>query len=153
MSAASRAYGDEIPPAPEGHEEVRFTVNELPAVRAMTRAWAEVAGIGPVRSGDLVLAINELATNSIRYANGRGLVRSWREPGALVCEVRDCGRMSAALAGRGFSEPTPEGGRGLWLVNQLCDLVQLRSLSEGTTVRVHMAPDPQHAAAPVAQHA
>lgn len=127
MSAASQAYEDELPPAPEGHEEVRFTVNELPAVRAMTRAWAQVAGIGPVRSADLVLAINELATNSIRYANGRGLVRSWREPGALVCEVRDCGRMGDSQA-----------GRGLWLVDQLCDLVQLRSGHEGTTVRIQM---------------
>jgi anti-sigma regulatory factor (Ser/Thr protein kinase) len=31
-----------------------------------------------------------------------------------------------------------EGGRGLWLINQLCDLVQLRSSPEGTSVRMSM---------------
>jgi anti-sigma regulatory factor (Ser/Thr protein kinase) len=32
--------------------------------------------------------------------------------------------------------PDREGGRGLYLVNQLCDLVQVRSSDQGTTVRV-----------------
>jgi anti-sigma regulatory factor (Ser/Thr protein kinase) len=31
-----------------------------------------------------------------------------------------------------------EGGRGLWLINQLCDLVQLRPAVDGLTVRLHM---------------
>jgi anti-sigma regulatory factor (Ser/Thr protein kinase) len=30
------------------------------------------------------------------------------------------------------------GGRGLWLANQLCDLVQIRSGARGTVVRLHM---------------
>ena len=30
------------------------------------------------------------------------------------------------------------GGRGLWIVNQLCDLVQIRSAPSGTVVRVHV---------------
>ena len=29
------------------------------------------------------------------------------------------------------------GGRGLWIANQLCDLVQVRSGAAGTTVRLH----------------
>ena len=29
-------------------------------------------------------------------------------------------------------------GRGLWLVHELCDLVQLRSSPAGTVVRMHM---------------
>jgi hypothetical protein len=29
-------------------------------------------------------------------------------------------------------------GRGLWMVNRLCDLVQLRSFPDGAAVRVHM---------------
>ena len=31
------------------------------------------------------------------------------------------------------------GGLGLWLANQLCDLVQVRSSPEGTAVRVHVS--------------
>jgi hypothetical protein len=33
----------------------------------------------------------------------------------------------------------PDGrGHGLWLVNQVCDLVELRSGDAGTTVQLHM---------------
>ena len=33
---------------------------------------------------------------------------------------------------------TPDGsGRGLWLANQLADLIQIRSAPEGTTIRLH----------------
>ena len=31
-----------------------------------------------------------------------------------------------------------EGGRGLWLANQLCDLVKIRSGERGTVVRLHV---------------
>ena len=31
------------------------------------------------------------------------------------------------------------GGRGLWLANQLCDLVQVRTFADGNVVRIHMA--------------
>ena len=30
------------------------------------------------------------------------------------------------------------GGKGLWLVNQLCDLVQARTSHAGTVARLHM---------------
>jgi hypothetical protein len=30
------------------------------------------------------------------------------------------------------------GGYGLWLVNQVCDLVQARTGRAGTTIRLHM---------------
>ena len=30
------------------------------------------------------------------------------------------------------------GGQGLWVVNQVCDLVELRSGRTGTTVRLQM---------------
>ena len=32
----------------------------------------------------------------------------------------------------------PAGGYGLWLANQLCDLVQVRSFPAGSVVRLHM---------------
>jgi len=41
------------------------------------------------------------------------------------------------LAGRVRPSVAQPNGRGLWLVNQLCDLVQLRTLADGTVVRVH----------------
>ena len=54
----------------------------------------------------------------------------------MTCQVSDSGRIRDPLAGRVRPEPDARGGRGLWLVNQLCDLVQIRTGSSGTTVRV-----------------
>ena len=41
--------------------------------------------------------------------------------------------------GRHRPDPTEEGGRGLWIANQLCDDVDIASGAEGTRVRLRMA--------------
>ena len=56
----------------------------------------------------------------------------------LVCEVRDAGRIDDPLAGRERPTFDREGGRGLWMINRLCDLVQLRSFPSGAVVRLHV---------------
>jgi hypothetical protein len=33
---------------------------------------------------------------------------------------------------------TPVGGRGLWIANQLCELVQVRTFLTGSVVRLHV---------------
>jgi anti-sigma regulatory factor (Ser/Thr protein kinase) len=99
---------------------------------------ADRAGFVPQRTQDLVLAVNELAGNSTRHGSGRGVLRVWREDEMLVCEVRDRGRIADPLAGRQRPDHESEGGWGLWIVNQVCDLVQVRSGSDGTVVRAHM---------------
>jgi hypothetical protein len=40
--------------------------------------------------------------------------------------------------GRRKPPPGASGGHGLWLVRQVCDLVELTSDASGTTVRMHM---------------
>jgi hypothetical protein len=46
--------------------------------------------------------------------------------------------VSAARIGEPiWAECTPDE-RGLWMVNQLCDLVQLRTLPAGAVVRLHL---------------
>ena len=54
-----------------------------------------------------------------------------------MCEVSDSGVVTDPMTGRLAPDTDELDGRGLWMVNQLCDLVQLRSSSAGTTVRVH----------------
>jgi anti-sigma regulatory factor (Ser/Thr protein kinase) len=65
-------------------------------------------------------------------------VRTWREPDAVVCEVSDSGAIADPLAGRVEPRPDQLGGRGLWVANHLCDLVQIRSSPSGTVARVRM---------------
>jgi anti-sigma regulatory factor (Ser/Thr protein kinase) len=93
------------------------------------------------RGERLVLAVNELASNSIRHGGGRGRLLVWREADTLLCEVRDDGHIADPLAGRRRPMIEEYGGRGMWLANQLCDLVQVRSSPRGSVVRTHMRAD------------
>ena len=90
------------------------------------------------RAADTVLAVHEVATNSQRHGGGQGTLRLWDDERALTCEVRDGGRIEDPLVGRVRPRPDASGGRGLWLANQLCDLVQIRAVPDGTVVRLHM---------------
>ncbi|KJE22273.1 anti-sigma regulatory factor (Ser/Thr protein kinase) [Frankia torreyi] len=118
--------------------EVAFGPADLGLVRAAATRAALADGLGEDRAGDLELAVHEVATNSIRHGGGRGAARFWIFAGCLICEVTDSGQLADRLAGRRRPDLDLSGGRGLWLVNQLCDLVQLRSGSAGTTVRMFM---------------
>lgn len=118
--------------------QMRFDLQRLAALRQIVANQAAATAIPPARVSDLVLSVNELAANSVSYGGGSGLLRIWRSDGALVCEVRDHGRLTDPLVGRRHPSPTQMRGRGVWLANQLCDLVEIRSLAEGTVVRVRM---------------
>jgi anti-sigma regulatory factor (Ser/Thr protein kinase) len=95
--------------------------------------------LSPARTADLVLAVSEIAANSVLHGGGVGVARVWHDEAGIVCEVSDVGRIDEPLAGRRRPQPAQPDGRGLWIVNQLCDLVELRSFAGGSTVRVHMA--------------
>lgn len=111
----------------------------LGPVRRQVATHAADAGVDTERAEALSLAVSEAATNSVRHGGGRGAVRIWDNGRALVCEVRDAGRITEPLTGRIRPPVNAEAGRGLWLANQLCDLVQIRSTEEGTVVRLHMS--------------
>jgi anti-sigma regulatory factor (Ser/Thr protein kinase) len=119
-------------------QELEFTCEELRGLRRSVTAIAQ-DGLPSARVADLVLAVNELASNSVYHGGGVGRLRMWRDGETLLCEVSDRGRITEPLVGR--IRPTSEqwSGRGLWLVNQVCDLTQIRSDAEGTVVRVHMS--------------
>jgi anti-sigma regulatory factor (Ser/Thr protein kinase) len=77
----------------------------------------------------------------VRHGGGRGTLRAWQERGVLICEVRDRGRFDDPLAGRRRPRDAQVDGYGLWLANQVCDLVQVRSQADGSAIRVHMRMD------------
>jgi anti-sigma regulatory factor (Ser/Thr protein kinase) len=94
--------------------------------------------LGPQELSYLMLAITEVAGNSLVHGGGMGTVRAWATDGGAVCEIRDRGWIRQPLVGRTRPGLDRESGRGLWMVNQLCDLVQLRSSPAGTVARLHM---------------
>jgi anti-sigma regulatory factor (Ser/Thr protein kinase) len=129
--------------APAGApESLEFGLAGLGEVRRRVAAAAERAGLGLEEVADLVTATSELAANSVMHGGGQGTLRLWQADERLLAEVEDRGLIEEPLVGRIRPDVHQEGGRGLWLANQLCDLVQIRSGAEGTTVRLHvLAPE------------
>jgi anti-sigma regulatory factor (Ser/Thr protein kinase) len=136
---AAHAHPKALPRPAQRTAEVTFGAGDLSLVRAFVTASARRAGLLGSRRDDLVLAVNELVANTIRHAGGSGVLRTWNDGGTLYCEVADAGWLQDPLAGRSLPSERSGGGRGLWIVNHLCDLVQLRASEAGTVVRVHMS--------------
>lgn len=127
-----------LPDPPSAAERLAFGPGALSRVRAFVRSQADRAGLGAERGADFVLAANEVATNSLRHGGGRGILRIWAEPDALICEVADRGRIDQPLVDRQAPALGKENSRGLWIANQVCELVQIRSFPTGSVVRLHM---------------
>ncbi|MGA5122260.1 anti-sigma factor RsbA family regulatory protein [Streptomyces pseudogriseolus] len=121
---------------------LHFTEQDLADVRGTAGQWARTAGLSPGRHTDWLLAVNEATGNSVRHGGGQGILRLWRTADTLIAEVRDRGRLPDALVGRRRPDPlSPDGGRGVWMMHQLCDLVEMRTPPSGLIVRMHVALD------------
>ena len=137
------AAGGHVPAFAEGLPEPADAVlrgvygpDDISATRRTVAQWARSCGLPEERVEVLQLAASELATNSVRHGGGKGTVAMWLDRGAAVVQFTDSGTVLDPLTGRLTPRLDSEGGRGLYLVNQLCDLVQVRSSARGTTVRV-----------------
>jgi anti-sigma regulatory factor (Ser/Thr protein kinase) len=139
LEAISAPFADPLEDPPASAARLTFDADSLGAVRDLVTGRAEGAGLERATTDELVLAVNEIATNSIRHGGGFGVIRTWDDGGYLLFQVEDGGRIDAPLAGRRQPVLHEPGGRGLWLANQLCDLVQVRTFEDGNVVRIHMA--------------
>jgi len=125
-----------VPARPAGVPSFAFGPGDLGRVRGYVARRARLAGLARQPAVALVLAVNEIATNSLQHGGGHGELRVWPEDGCLVCEISDSGHITSALAGR--LPPSLDGadGGGLWLANHMCALVQIFSSSGGTAIRL-----------------
>jgi anti-sigma regulatory factor (Ser/Thr protein kinase) len=131
----------ELPEPARALEELVVGPEHLGRLRAAVSRRVRQFGLDEDRAADLVLAVHEVAANTVVHGGGAGVFRLWREAKSLVCELRDTGRIDRPLIGRQAPAPDIEKGRGLWLANQVCDLVQIRSFPTGSVVRLHMSLD------------
>jgi anti-sigma regulatory factor (Ser/Thr protein kinase) len=118
--------------------ELHFEAGPLEALRRVVVDQAARAGLARGRIVDLLVAVDEVVRNSVRHGGGRGILRIWQQGRRVVCEIRDRTRIDDPLADRDLPSPESTVGRGLWIANQLCDLVQVRSFPTGTVVRLHV---------------
>lgn len=64
--------------------------------------------------------------------------RIWHDGDEVVTEVRSHSAVQDVMAGRRRPAADALAGRGLWRINQVCDLVELRSGASETTLRMHV---------------
>jgi anti-sigma regulatory factor (Ser/Thr protein kinase) len=137
-SALVAAFNKPLGPVPPDAVAVIFGADELAAIRDLAAEHAERAGLSERRGAQLQLAVNEIATNCVTHGNGPGMLRLWLTEGYLVAEINGGGRLRDPLAGRIPVPPRQPNGRGLLLVNEVCDLVRVHTSMQGTTTRLYM---------------
>jgi anti-sigma regulatory factor (Ser/Thr protein kinase) len=143
-AAASYAGPGNLPPecerplpAPPATAETLDYRTGLRAMRHLVADQARRAGLPDDRAADLVLAASELAANTLRHTSAGGTLHVWHTATEILCQIHDQGWITDPLAGRQRRAPD-QRGHGLWVVNQVCDLAELRTGPAGTTVRLHM---------------
>ncbi|WP_084757311.1 ATP-binding protein [Micromonospora cremea] len=110
---------------------------DLRALRAFVCTGALARGLPPHRVELLTLAVSELATNTLQHTTGGGRVRLWAEADQLFCDVIDQGPPARAF-GRDMPPADAVRGRGLAIVEQVCDEVAVLTEPEGTVVRLRL---------------
>src|SRR5437588_2832542 len=126
-----------LAPPEEPVEELTVT-EDLHAVRRRVASSSPASALPARCREEFVLAVNEAATNALKYDAPPRTVRLWRSGSYVVGEVAGQGEIADLMAGRRPPPATAVEGRGLWMVNQLCDLVEVRNYDSQATLRMHM---------------
>lgn len=127
--------------APAGASALTISDREPASWHPFIREAARSFGLCSIRTRDFLMAVQETIRGGDAASTTR--LRVWEEGGKLVCEVADASALEDPLAGRRRPSGTGQCRPGLWLANQLCDLVQVRSTrATGTVVRLHLGMQP-----------
>ncbi|MGQ0573315.1 MAG: ATP-binding protein [Pseudonocardia sp.] len=119
--------------------QVAFRAWQLHEVRSTLEQILRDAGYGSGRAEDIVLAVNEIATNAVEHGTLEARLLVWIDGDGLTCEIHDGGALGERLPGLRAPHPGERRGRGIWVARQLCDLLHVWTDSTGTHVRVRAA--------------
>lgn len=117
-------------------------MDHLPDVRRFVAAHGRESGLDEDSVADLVIAVNEIATNGVRHGSPKAKLRMWTADGRVHAEIRDEGQWVPTAAGECPPAAEAEGGMGLWVTRQICSAVHIIKGEGGTIVRLEM-PLPQ----------
>ncbi len=125
-----------------GHEQydIPFT-GDHHAFRNLLAGLAVECGMDADRAEELVLAANEVVTNSVLHGAPPIAARCWVADGDFVCEVCDGGPgVPDPFAGWTLPEPGAPGGWGLALARRICDALEVAGGNgDGSRVRLYAA--------------
>lgn len=131
----SRLWPLQSPPGQASEHPFEGSLHDL---RHAVAGDPALATLSADRRSDLVLAVSEAAANAVKHGNGACMTRIWDEDDEVIIEVSTHTVIDDVMAGSRRPTADAQEGRGLWLINQLCDLVELRSGDGETRVRMHV---------------
>ena len=136
LRAIAAPFEEPLPAPPADADELRLRRGHAARGAPARGARARDAGLRPSALERPRAGRQRDRDQQLRHGGGRGVLRSGRRRRARLRD-RDSGRIDEPLAGRRRPAERPVGGRGLWMCNQLCDLVQMRTFAGGSVVRLH----------------
>lgn len=110
---------------------------DISAVRDFVAGRAAALGLPEARVGLLILAVSELATNTLQHTGGGGRVSVWSRAQRVFCDITDQGPPPSF--GRRMPGAEALRGRGLAIVERVCDGVEAAPVPEGTRIRMWFA--------------
>jgi hypothetical protein len=123
---------------------------DLRRLRRFIAGHAADLGITGDHEDMLVLAVSEVGAYLKSKWPPRAAVRLWERPGAVVCDFRQPGAsISDPFIGLRPAELAPGDADGLWLANQICDWMEIRSGADGCAIQLEVPS--RHDQEPVAE--
>jgi hypothetical protein len=112
---------------------------DLRGLRRFTASCADALGVTGARAEMLILAVSEIGAYLKNQGPGTAAVRAWEQPGAVVCDFRQPGTsISDPFLGLRPASLEPGAGDGLWLANQVCDWMDIRSGADGCAIQLQV---------------
>lgn len=115
---------------------LRYNTFELARVRDAVEGAIRGSELERTRGEDLVLAVNEIATNAVEHGSAQAELFVWAGARELICELHDEGSLDLPLIGLAPPHPSQARGRGTWIARQLCDALHVWRDTSGTHVRL-----------------
>ena len=129
---------DDPLPAPPADAQTLSYKTSLREARDLVARYGTALSMTADRVTNLIIAAGEITANTLRHTSAGGTFWIWQTGEEIICQVQDQGWITDPLAGRKRRSPE-DSGHGLWVVNQMCDLVEIRtSQAAGTIIRLHM---------------
>lgn len=117
----------------------------VPEARTFVQSAIAECGLDETKQADLIVAVSEACSNVVNHAEGAAGMRVEVEVTESFVEVRvvDRGRGFSLDDGPDMPDPSAQHGRGLALIDLLCDDARLDTDASGTRIVFGMLLDSQ----------
>ncbi|MEP7113921.1 MAG: sensor histidine kinase [Ilumatobacteraceae bacterium] len=132
----------ECPPHHDRSPDIALIEPTMREARQCFATAARDAGLSVDEQEAVALAVSELVTNAIEHGSPPVLVEGWVQQGRVEIAVVDGGNGPSAPFTGLVPASGRAGGRGLWIVNQICDSVILDRSGDRFVARAVVGSDP-----------